>query len=129
MARIPAGSLQGALRIAVAAVALALLVALCVQPVIAWLTTHFVLTNHRVVMRKGLVARSGRDVPLFRINDVTFSHGIIERLFGAGTLVIESAGEHGQVTLTDIPHVEDVQRQLYRLIEESARPGLRSDQP
>lgn len=127
VARVPDGDLRTPLRLGALAVAIVLLSAYCVRPVVAWLTTHFVLTNQRVVMRKGFLARSGRDIPLFRINDVTFSHGIVERLFRTGTLVIESAGEHGQVTLTDIPRVEEVQRDLYRLIQESSAPARRSE--
>jgi hypothetical protein len=56
-----------------------------------------------------------------RVNDVSFSHTVVERLFGSGTLVIESAGERGQVTLTDVPHVEAVQREIYQLVEDEAQ--------
>jgi uncharacterized membrane protein YdbT with pleckstrin-like domain len=68
-------------------------------------------------VRTGVLSRSGRDVPLSRINDITFSHTFLERLLGCGTLVVESAGERGQVTLSDVPKVERVQRQLYDLVE------------
>ena len=115
--KIPAGSWQAKLRIAVAVVAALVFVWFVVRPYVHWLTTHFVVTTRRVLMREGLVARKGRDIPIFRINDVTFEHSVIERMFGAGTLIVESAGERGQVTLTDIPHVEDVQRQIYTLMD------------
>jgi uncharacterized membrane protein YdbT with pleckstrin-like domain len=104
-------------RLAILAVAIVVIVLFSILPAVKWLTTHFVLTTKRVVMRTGILARQGRDIPLFRVNDVTFSHTMWERLFGAGTLTVESAGERGQVTLSDIPHVEDVQRELYRLVE------------
>jgi uncharacterized membrane protein YdbT with pleckstrin-like domain len=94
-----------------------LLFAFCVVPFLKWLTTHFVVTTRRVIMRSGVLSRQGRDLPLYRINDVTFEHSFFERLLRAGTLVVESAGERGQVTLTDIPHPEDVQREVYRLME------------
>jgi uncharacterized membrane protein YdbT with pleckstrin-like domain len=115
--KIPAGSAQGKLRLLVAVLALVAFGWWVVRPYLHWFTTHFVLTTRRVIMREGLVARRGRDIPIFRINDVTFSHTVIERIFGAGTLVVESAGERGQVTLTDIPHVEDVQREIYTLMD------------
>jgi uncharacterized membrane protein YdbT with pleckstrin-like domain len=104
-------------RLVILAAAAVVLVLFSIAPAIRWMTTHFVLTTKRVVMRTGMLARTGRDIPLFRVNDVTFSHTAWERLFGAGTLTVESAGERGQVTLSDIPHVEDVQRELYRLVE------------
>lgn len=115
--KIPEGGNQGKLRLAVGVLAAIAFVWLVVAPYVKWYTTHFVVTTRRVLMREGLIARKGRDIPIFRINDVTFEHTVIERLLGAGTLVVESAGERGQVTLSDIPHVEDVQRQIYTLID------------
>lgn len=115
--KIPEGGNQGKLRAAVAMLAVIAFVWLVVAPYVKWMTTHFVLTTRRVLMREGLIARKGRDIPIFRINDVTFEHTVLERILGAGTLVVESAGERGQVTLSDIPHVEDVQRQIYSLID------------
>jgi len=115
--KIPEGDNQGTLRAVVALLAVIAFVWLVVAPYVKWMTTHFVLTTRRVLMREGLIARKGRDIPIFRINDVTFEHTVLERILGAGTLVVESAGERGQVTLSDIPHVEDVQRQIYSLID------------
>jgi hypothetical protein len=35
--------------------------------------------------------------------------------------VVESAGEHGQILLRDIPRVESVQATLFRLVEDEQR--------
>ena len=115
--KIPEGDNQSKLRLAVALLAVVAFVWLVLAPYLTWYTTHFVVTTRRVLMREGLIARKGRDIPIFRINDVTFEHTVLERILGAGTLIVESAGERGQVTLSDIPHVEDVQRQIYSLID------------
>ena len=56
-------------------------------PFLRWWTTVYVLTDRRLILREGLIARSGRDIPLGRINDVSFSHTAIERVLGCGTLV------------------------------------------
>jgi uncharacterized membrane protein YdbT with pleckstrin-like domain len=98
-------------------VGIGLIVWLTIWPWISWRTTHYVFTNERVILRQGVFARSGRDIPLGRVNDVSFSHGLIERMLGCGTLTIESAGERGQVTLDDIPRVERTQSTLYELVE------------
>ncbi len=105
------------LRYVIIGVAVLLLVIFTVIPFLRWRTTHFVITSHRVLVRRGILSRSGRDVPLTRINDVSFEHSFFERLLGCGTLVIESAGERGQVSLEDVPRVERVQGELYQLIE------------
>ncbi|MFG2037411.1 PH domain-containing protein [Dactylosporangium sp. NPDC048998] len=100
-----------------AGVALVVLLVVTVWPWIKWKTTHYVFTNERVIMRSGVFSRSGRDIPLGRINDVSFSHSLFERMLGCGTLTIESAGERGQVQLTDLPHVEKTQSTLYELVD------------
>jgi len=69
-------------------------------------------------LRDGIVARNGRDIPLSRITDISFRKGPLDRLLGSGTLVVESAGEHGQLRLTEIPHVERVQALLFQLVED-----------
>lgn len=98
-------------------VGLLLVVLFFLVPLLKWRTTHFVVTSERVVMRSGVLGRQGRDIPLTRINDVSFHHTFFERLLGCGTLVVESAGERGQVTLTEIPRVERVQRTVYDLVD------------
>ncbi len=109
---------DGRLQVVVAVAAAVLLVAFTVVPFLRWRTTLFVVTTRRVVVRTGVLARQGRDVPLSRINDITFSHSLFERILGCGTLVVESAGERGQVVLTEVPNVEQVQRTLYDLVEQ-----------
>jgi uncharacterized membrane protein YdbT with pleckstrin-like domain len=100
-----------------------------VVPLLRWRTTLFVLTDKRVVVRTGILSRTGRDIPLTRVNDVTFSHSLLERVLGCGTLVVESAGERGQVQLTEVPRVEQVQRQLYELVERAGHAGHPPDAP
>jgi uncharacterized membrane protein YdbT with pleckstrin-like domain len=117
----PSGSTRGPVHIAILAIAVALLLWWSLRLWLRWLTTRYVLTTRRVVMRTGVVARHGRDVPLTRVNDVSFSHTLVERMFGSGTLVIESAGERGRVILVDVPHVESVQRELYGLVEDETQ--------
>ncbi|HWB36955.1 MAG TPA: PH domain-containing protein [Rugosimonospora sp.] len=102
---------------ALAVVGLVLIIWLTVAPWIRWRTTHYVFTNERVIMRTGVFSRQGRDIPLNRVNDVSFQHNFFERILGCGTLTIESAGERGQVVLSEIPHVEKTQSQLYDLVE------------
>jgi uncharacterized membrane protein YdbT with pleckstrin-like domain len=114
---IPQGPHQGKYRLGVLFVGLVLLGMYSLRPFLRWITTHFVITDRRVLVRTGILARTGRDVPLSRINDITFSHTFLERILGCGTLVIESAGERGQVTMTEVRHVEKVQRELYDLVE------------
>jgi len=118
---IPSGSAATPARLAVAVAAIAFLMLWLMVPVLRWRTTVFELTSRRLRMRDGIITRHGRDIPLARINDVSFTKGLLDRLLGSGRLVVESAGEHGQIVLTDIPQVEFAQATLFRLVEDEQR--------
>jgi uncharacterized membrane protein YdbT with pleckstrin-like domain len=79
---------------------------------LSWLTTHFVITDRRVMFRHGLLTRSGIDIPLARINSVEFRHGLLDRMLRTGTLIIESASQD-PLEFDDIPRVERVHSLLY----------------
>jgi uncharacterized membrane protein YdbT with pleckstrin-like domain len=115
---VPSGSLQQVLWIAIAAVAAILLGWLALIPFLAWRTTHYVLTTHRVLIRSGILHHRGRDIALTRINDVSFEQTLWDRIIGSGTLMVESAGESGQQVLRNLPHADRVQQDINRLIEE-----------
>ncbi len=105
-------------QLAIGVVAVVAILAFCVHPALRWWTTSYELTTRRLRLRRGILTRSGRDFPLSRISDVSFSHGLIDRLLGCGTLVVETAGEHGQLILTEIPHVQQVQDAMFRLVQD-----------
>lgn len=118
---IPSNSAAAVERLAVAAVAILAVMLWLIAPVLRWRTTTYELTTRRLRVRSGIVTRRGRDIPLARINDVSFEKGLLDRLLGSGRLVVESAGEHGQILLNDIPRVEFTQATLFRLVEEEQR--------
>jgi uncharacterized membrane protein YdbT with pleckstrin-like domain len=89
-----------------------LLIWLTAVPVLRWRTTHFVITTRRVLVREGVLARNGIDIPMSRINSVQFRHTLLERILGCGTLIIESASEE-PLEFDDIPDVERVHSMLY----------------
>ena len=96
----------------IAAIWLALVAWLTLRPFFAWLTTHFVITDRRVMYRHGVLTRAGIDIPLARINSVEFRHGLLDRMVRTGTLVIESASQD-PLEFNDIPRVEQVHALLY----------------
>ena len=85
--------------------------------IVAWATSHFVLTTDRLIHRSGWFAKESMEVPLENINDVRFSQTVFERTIGAGDLRIESAGEFGQQRFTDIRDPEKVQKTIYEANE------------
>ena len=91
---------------------LAVLVWFVAGPFLRWLTTTYTFTNRRFIKRSGFIAKEGRTIPLNRISGVDFEIGVIDRVFGCGTLVVSDASTDGRVELHDIPRVEKVQLQV-----------------
>ena len=85
---------------------------LTVVPLLRWRTTHFVLTTRRVLIREGILTRSGIDIPTNRINTVQSRSSFLDRILGCGTLIIESASDE-PLEFDDIPQVERVRSLLY----------------
>jgi uncharacterized membrane protein YdbT with pleckstrin-like domain len=85
-----------------------------------WATTDFVLTTDRLIFRKGVVSRQGREIPLERLNDVSFQQSLFERIIGAGDLLVESGGERGQSQFGSFAHPQEIQNEIHRAIEAAA---------
>jgi uncharacterized membrane protein YdbT with pleckstrin-like domain len=105
----------------VVGVGAALIVVSAIPKIVAWATSHFVVTTDRVVHRSGWFAKRSMEIPLENISDVRFSQGVVERLIGAGDLVLESPGEFGQETFTNIRRPEVVQKTIYEMNEANLR--------
>lgn len=104
--------------IAIAVVGVVLLCWLFLGPLLRWRTTHFVVTTDRLIAREGVLNRTGIDIPMTRINSVQFEHGLVDRLFGCGTLIIESASDE-PLRFDDIPRVERVHTLIYREVNDN----------
>lgn len=101
--------------IASAAPVLWLLVA--ARMVVRWWSTHYVLTTERIIVRRGVVARSGTELPLESIVNVLFAQRVWERLLGCGDVLLESAGSQGQSRLENVPDPQGFQTEIYRARE------------
>jgi uncharacterized membrane protein YdbT with pleckstrin-like domain len=111
----------------VALVVVLVAVAWLVARYLVWVTTNFVLTTDRLVHRAGVLGKSGRKIPLERLNDISVNQTLFERLIGAGDLMIESGGERGQQHFTDVRRPFVVQNNIYREIERAqARDAQRA---
>jgi uncharacterized membrane protein YdbT with pleckstrin-like domain len=92
---------------------------LAVVPFLRWQFTRFVLTTDRLITRSGIIAKHSKEIPLERVNDVAFNQTVLERIVGAGDLLIESAGERGQNRIGNVRKPEQVQLMIYKEIEEN----------
>lgn len=107
---------------ALGAVGAVLIIWLTLVPLVRWHTTHFVLTTRRLMVREGVLTRSGIDIPMARINSVRFEHSLLDRMLGCGTLIVESASDE-PLEFDDIPRVEQLHTLLYREINDDPYRG------
>lgn len=110
-------------------VGLVLVAIFAVKPLVYWFSTQYVFTDRRIIIRRGVIAREGRDMPLSKVNNVSFNVSFMGRLLNYGRLTVDSASDE-ELVINDVPHVEVIQREVNRLHEEddARRRGDLSDQ-
>jgi uncharacterized membrane protein YdbT with pleckstrin-like domain len=104
--------------IAIGVIGLAVIIWLFLVPFVRWRTTHFIVTTDRVMAREGVIKRTGIDIPMSRISSVRFEHGLTDRIFGCGTLIVESSSQE-PLSFDDIPQVEKVHSHIYREVNDN----------
>jgi len=60
---------------------------------------RYTLTDSKIEIDHGLIARTTRNIPLSKIQDVTVSASILQRMLGFGDIVIDNASEVGGTTI------------------------------
>lgn len=102
--------------------ALVLVGGYCGGKYLAWRSTRLIVTTQRVVYRRGVLRRLGREIPIARVQDVTYRQRLGERLVGAGSITVESAGEAGSEPFPDIARPAAVQNLINQAIALATRP-------
>jgi len=70
---------------------------------LGWLSTTVALTNQRIIFRRGVVSKQGYEIPVDQIQDVGFQQSLIQRMFGAGDLVVKTSASSGRTAIRNIP--------------------------
>lgn len=104
---------------------LALLLALAVNlawNVQVWAHAGLVLTDQRLIYRSGVFARHSREVPLSRINDVSFHKMVRGRILGMGDLVVETSGDAGPFAFYHVPAPERLKTRVLEQVRAGDAP-------
>jgi uncharacterized membrane protein YdbT with pleckstrin-like domain len=80
---------------------------------------RYTLTESRIEIDYGLIARTTRNIPLTKVQDVTVSASIPQRILGFGDVVVDNASEVGGSTVlhninSPRQHADLILRQLRR---------------
>ncbi len=97
-------------------VGLVLLSLYAIRPFLFWFTTQYVFTDRRIIIRKGLVAREGVDMPLSKVQNVSFNVTFWGRILNYGNLSVDSASDE-ELVIEGVTNVEHIQREVNRLHE------------
>ncbi len=103
--------------------ALALAVLWLVGRYIRWASTSLVVTTSRLIRRTGVLARSGREIPLAALTDISYHQRLLQRIIGAGDLLLESAGRQGQEVFPDLPGPARIQQVIATEVDRARRQG------
>lgn len=83
-----------------------------------WTFTKYSLTEERLFVESGLLNTVENEVRLYRIMDLQLTRSLIQRIFGLGTIVVNSADKSlGDFKLINIKNPKEVKETLSRLVE------------
>jgi uncharacterized membrane protein YdbT with pleckstrin-like domain len=103
-------------QVGVALLGLVLAIWWVVIPYLRWRTTTYTITNRRLITRSGILTKTSKDLPLNRINEVASDRSLSDRMFGCGTLHVQTAADAGVIVLNDVPDVEHVYAELTEML-------------
>ena len=105
---------------------LLLSIPLILVPWIKWITTTYTVTTKRVITRKGIIKRTGHDLPLTRISDIQIEKDFDDRIFGCGSLALQTSADD-PLLLGDVPKVETMQVEISNLLFHDIQGALDAD--
>jgi uncharacterized membrane protein YdbT with pleckstrin-like domain len=80
--------------------------------------TYMAFAGDRLKFESGVFARTSRSVPLAKVQDVTVSQSLGQRILGLGDLTIETAGEDGRLQMKEIRSPRVVSEQILDRVAE-----------
>jgi uncharacterized membrane protein YdbT with pleckstrin-like domain len=84
------------------------------------LASKYDLTEERLIIRRGIVAKSVDEIELYRIKDVRINFTIINQIAGIGTICISSSDEttrNGDLVIRDVERAQARREELRRLVD------------
>jgi uncharacterized membrane protein YdbT with pleckstrin-like domain len=115
--RVSSANVSGAKVIADAVVAV-VVVGWFLLRLLRWRFQTYTLTSHRIVLARGVVSRVTESIALDRIQDTVVRRPLADRLIGAGSLEIQSAGRDGTEILRLVPRPDRFYTQILQAIED-----------
>jgi len=110
-------------RWSIVALATLLAVAFGLWPFLGWLASTDTLTTRRLISRRGVISREGKDLPIDRVQSVSYRRSLLDRMLGCGTLIVQTAGETSDVELYDVARIERRILQIQEILLDEEIPA------
>ncbi|MBC8503632.1 MAG: PH domain-containing protein [Chloroflexi bacterium] len=81
------------------------------------LFARYTLTTKHLIIRTGVLSKSEKTIPIHKIQDVSFQQVFLLRPFGVGNVLVESAGERGEMKLFALADCQKRSRQILQVVE------------
>jgi uncharacterized membrane protein YdbT with pleckstrin-like domain len=102
-----------------------ILLSLVALGIFAWrwlenLASKYQVTEERLIIRKGIIAKSVDEIELYRIKDVRINFSIINQIAGIGTISISSSDEttrEGDLVIRDVERAQARREEMRRLVD------------
>lgn len=108
------------------AVGLVAAVPLLLVPWVKWYTETYTVTSKRVITRSGVLSKTGHDLPLSRISDIQQSVSVTDRVFGCGTLILQTSADD-PLLLKTVPDAQMVQVEISNLLFHDVQGAIDAD--
>jgi hypothetical protein len=81
------------------------------------LSVRLTVSTDKLRYQTGLLGRSTRTIQLVKVQDVRVDQSLLQRIFGVGSLSIETAGEASRLTVHDIENPQSLADEIMRRSE------------
>ena len=85
--------------------------------------TTMKLDNGKLTYQTGFGKISTRVLDVAKVRDVHVEQGILQRLFGVGSLAVETIGDSGRIIMTDIDRPQEFAHEILDSCRRSQFPG------
>ncbi|MDD3065983.1 MAG: PH domain-containing protein [Endomicrobiaceae bacterium] len=82
-----------------------------------FVTTKFIVTNKRVIIKYGILSHNTEEAPLDRVNNINLQQSFLGRIFGYGTVIVQTAAEFGQTTFSYVSDPKKLKKSIFDQME------------
>lgn len=91
--------------------------------------TNYVVTTNGLYRKSGILSRDVQKIDFDKVQNISYTQGIIGKQYGYGNIDISTAGGGGvEMQFSSVPEPKSVQERINRLIKESKDGGSDGEQ-